>query len=312
MCVCVCVVSGAYDVMLCVCDLFHYTHTNTQVVPVPVKILNFRDRGETPNVNSDGSEQLTQGNLALHRRFFLFDRVSGLASNGDANPEVLSYASSVVVRIQMQPDSETNIYPPFVSIRYKQRRVSALLEGGSKAVSRVEFRMEYFDEDDGLRDARTALFSLAIIAVFCVWMFKLYVYQRTNMLVAFDGAFALRALVFLGATLGEFFFWMLFILDFYSFCFFKGQQTVFFLLPVEGSDLYGEHRAIMIIAFIGKLFHVILKLVTQIYSDIFFVDWEMPKGRDSKEENVSVWRKLMVFTRVCVCASVCVCVLMRV
>eukprot|EP01083_Nonionella_stella_P292993 996483_1 len=124
----------------------------------------------------------------------------------------------------------------------------------------------------------------------------------------FDLIFLLRSVVILSSVAADYFFWLLICVTGYCFVFFKGQGTVFFLLPEEGSGAESAFIAILWVVFVGKILDVVSRLLKQVQLDIFLIDWEQPRGfevdpnapfgtqseRGMKKSPVSVWRKLFV------------------
>lgn len=281
----------------------YYVDKDDAFFPVPIKVLNFIDEnGNEPNRGDNGQEWFSKGNLQLHRRFFLSDITTGKKALTDT-ADTITYAQSIVLRVEMQPDSTDKILPPVLSITYAQRKTNVILQGGTPAYAALEFRVEYHDSDQSIEDVKIAFFVIAMIAALLIAAGRMYISTKTNKIVNVDLSFILRLLLFCYSALADTFFWMIFCVDFYCFTFYKGQQTVFFLMPVRGSYLYTEHTDYIIVAFVGKALDLVYRLWSQIYSDVFFVDWEKPKnerrnesgsGESKDHGGVSVWRKLMV------------------
>ena len=59
------------------------------------------------------------------RRFFVYDTISGIDKvNGYKNntiPNVIRWASTIKVKITLDPDSEERIYTPYVEITYREK-----------------------------------------------------------------------------------------------------------------------------------------------------------------------------------------------
>ena len=97
---------------------------------------------------------------------------------------------------------------------------------------------------------------------------------------------------------------MLCCLTFYCWLFYKGQQTVYYLLPNAQGTEVSNLRAFIIVCFVAKAVDIAFQLYAQIQIDIFFMDWEKPKGwiegggvsddevHAGQPPTVSVWRKL--------------------
>ena len=284
----------------------YYIDQDNLYLPIPIKILNYKnDQNNYPNVKSNGQENFNEGNLILHRRFFLYDITSGIKTENSL-ATIITYAQDMVLRIKMQDGSTTKIYPPILSINYAQRELSSIQDTSSSSIySTINFQVEYRKSDQAIRNARTGLFITFFIIGFFMFLLRTIIWLKTNLIVTLDSSFIGRMIIFLYASLSDSFFWTVFFLDFYAFIFFKGQDTIHFLLPHQHSDLYTEHSTFITIAFFGKLLDLIYRLWKQTYNDIFFIDWEKPKNISideedhdddeiSDESSVSVWRKLMV------------------
>ena len=93
---------------------------NGNLIDVPVLITNFMDiNGQTPNQGSD------QSTWRLVRRFFMYDTKSGVEGPGNyvngGISTVVRYPQSVTITIQLDPNDNEMIYPPFLTITYRER-----------------------------------------------------------------------------------------------------------------------------------------------------------------------------------------------
>jgi len=123
----------------------------TVLYPLPVIISNYEEGGRRPNkiltdqkslqlgVGLDGAAALDK--VKLHRRFFLWDNVSGKklpdaskARAGQELPTVVRWAKYVELRITLQTDDpdtlnvdeSVRMYPPHLIIEYDQQMVSTV------------------------------------------------------------------------------------------------------------------------------------------------------------------------------------------
>jgi len=99
-------------------------------------------------------------------------------------------------------------------------------------------------------------------------------------------------------TLSSFLFWLLFAICCYWYLFFKGQKEVFVLVP--SIDDAQPFVTLLVLVLVGRIISVLDILWKQTNVDMFFIDWEKPRGRlvtrgGEKPVNtpVSVWRVLM-------------------
>jgi meckelin len=276
---------------------------NNQLYPMPVKITNVQIAdGATPNRDSQGDEEVDGENL-LTRRFYIVDSISGVAVP-NARPKVISYLKSAVLRVEMKGGSNTEIRPPLLVLTYGEREVHDILDGGDKQYSTVSFQVQYLKDTSGVWQAAYGLFGTCIVLSLFLVGRRLWVWQRKNgsEVLEVNLFMFVRFMVYLFSSLGDLFFIMICALTFYCWLFYKGQQTVYYLLPALDSDEVRMLRNFIIICFIAKLLDILFKLYNQIKIEIFFMDWEKSRGGDvlaSEEEgvsaasgSVSVWRKL--------------------
>lgn len=110
--------------------------------------------------------------------------------------------------------------------------------------------------------------------------------------------------VFFAVVAGTCFQWLLF---------YKQQTVVYRVLPSKSQE--SLLRALLITGFVFKIFDVIYILYSQIFVDVFFIDWERPRGRfetngqAGNESNVPVsivrtlfvaneWREIQTIRRI--------------
>ena len=107
----------------------------------------------------------------------------------------------------------------------------------------------------------------------------------------------LRAIAMLCAVFARVFFLLLLVTGSWISVAFKGQNSLFILMPRELDDLVWIFQVLLVCCFIAQLVHVIDLLYVQTQHDIFFIDWEQPRTTDpheggTKELPVSVWRTI--------------------
>lgn len=277
-------------------DLY-YVDAEEKLYPVSVKILNYEDgNNDQPNLDIDGDEDMEVGSLKLHRRFFVVDTQSG-ATSADGTPEIISYARKITLRVTMQSDSTELIYPPTLTVYYAQRRTSTIAEGGEYGDSYCDFQVIYVKDMGSFHTAVEVLFSFAIIFAVFFGSIKVFVYQKSNQIVTIDLSFFANAIIIFANELSSWFMYMLFFLTAYCFIFFKGQSTVYLLLPLESSRYLEDFEIFVIFIFVGKLGGLIQRVWGQCKAELFFVDWEEPRvlrPDGSEQLLVSTWRKLFV------------------
>ena len=252
-----------------------------------------------------------------HRRFFMYDNISSkdiTSTDCTTGCKMVAWARSIELKTRMISGSDNRINPPYLTITYEEREVErvSLVDSTRQSVSTVEFVQEYTKDLSTLWDAALALLVIALFWTAIKWYHRMFVWQRANSLQAVDLSFLVRMLVFAVGAMADTFFWLVFILSMYCLIFFKMQETAFFLLPERNSEEVDLLITFIVIAFVGKLLDILYMVWRQTNIDIFFIDWEKPRGtetemntspdiRDDQDEKddtietpmpVSVWRRL--------------------
>ncbi|EDO36269.1 predicted protein [Nematostella vectensis] len=274
-----------YDVYLKVQDPLMYA--------VPVLVENYKKSGVAVNANSD------QSRWQLSRRFFLVENIIG-RNTGSNKVEVIRYAESIEMSIRLR-SSDGEIYPPFIKIKYNSVEVKdeAIVEKTSKDVSfSVTYTMDLETID---RDTKTAIGCLSgLAAIFA--LVKVASWRRRHGSEAIDCSTLIKLLMYSFGTFSTMYFWILFGLSLQWLIFFKQQSVVYRLLPMGSQE--NLFRDLLIVAFTFKLLDLFHVIWSQISIDIFFMDWERPRGRITQpnqagesageESPVSIWRTFFV------------------
>ncbi|XP_070486756.1 meckelin isoform X3 [Equus przewalskii] len=203
----------------------------------------------------------------LTRRIFLVDALSGRENDLASQPRLLRVATQISLSIHLVPNTKNgNIYPPLITIAYNDIDVK---DPNSQSV-KVSFSVEY-EMNQGEAHVQTDT------------VMKFLVYYAGDL-----------ANVFFIITVGTGLYWLIF---------FKAQKSVSVLLPRPAQ----EERFVTYVgcAFALKALQFLHKLISQITIDIFFIDWERPKGKVLKAVEgeggvrsatvpVSIWRTYFV------------------
>ncbi|XP_053323888.1 meckelin [Spea bombifrons] len=259
--------------------------------PVPVRNLNlqyndvFVNQGD--NIN----------NWLLTRRIFLVDTLSGRENALTSLPRIIRLASKITISVSLVPNTfKGKIYLPLMTVEYTDVQV----QNPSSQTVKVSFSVHYeMQQSDSLVQANIAVGVLGGLAVLwsllktAAWKRRIgspFVDLQTSIhfLIFYAGALAN---VFLAVTIGTGFYWLIL---------FKGQQYVSVLLPLP-------HEEDSFVTYVGcafglKALQFLHKLLSQLTLDIFFIDWERPKGKMIKSEGgikssitpVSIWRTYFV------------------
>ncbi len=135
---------------------------------------------------------------------------------------------------------------------------------------------------------------------FIIFCFDLNAWIKRNHNQTLTFEFLGQLFVCLLNALSNVYFWLLFVLASFWFIGTKGQVRINVVMFTSSIELL----VLVVIAFVGKFFKMISILWSQTHMDVFFMDWEKPKGKLIKgAENVnnplagenlpvSVWRTL--------------------
>uniref|UniRef100_A0A8I3WSJ1 Transmembrane protein 67 n=1 Tax=Callithrix jacchus TaxID=9483 RepID=A0A8I3WSJ1_CALJA len=213
------------------------------------------------------NQDSNSGKWLLTRRIFLVDAVSGRENDLGSQPRVIRVATQISLSIRLVPNTiNGNIYPPLITIAYSDIDIK---DDNSQSV-KVSFSVTY-EMDHGEADIQTDT------------VMKFLVYYAGYL-----------ANVFFIITVGTGLYWLIF---------FKAQKSVSVLLPMPVQ----EERFVTYVgcAFALKALQFLHTLISQITIDIFFIDWERPKGKVLKAVEgeggvrsatvpVSIWRTYFV------------------
>lgn len=283
--------------------------------PCPVKINNYRQQENENAVKvNENRAILDETNDVLHRRFFLFDVVSGLETAEDTVPRVVRYASSIKLQIKTQQLETEAIQPPLLTIEYSERQPGAFYKSdGEKshlATDEIAFFAEYYGDTEEYWSLATSFFIFVIVVALFSCLVKLY---NKNRQPTFNGEGAesfgessARMLIYFMASFAACFFWFLYVNCAYWYIFFKLQDTVYVLLPKQETrygtdDDYYVFKFILQTCWVFQSLAILEIIYTQCNAEIFFMDWEKSTGKlvdenfvKTYDAPVSVWRTLLV------------------
>ncbi|XP_036193598.1 meckelin isoform X2 [Myotis myotis] len=213
------------------------------------------------------NQDSNSGKWLLTRRIFLVDALSGRENDLGNQPRLIRIATRISLSIHLVPNTKKgNIYPPLITIGYSDIDVK---DPNSQFV-KVSFSVEY---EMNQEEARIQTDTVMKFMVY-------YAGDLTN--------------VFVIITVATGLYWLIF---------FKAQKSVSVFLPTPTQ----EERFVTFVgcAFALKALQFLHKLVSQVTIDIFFIDWERPKGKVLKAVEgeggvrsaavpVSIWRTYFV------------------
>lgn len=278
-------------------DIYYkYTDENQQQYIWAVPVLNLNLQHNKMFVNQDSSS----GKWLLTRRIFLVDALSGRESDLGSQPRVIRVATQISVSIQLVPNTRSgNIYPPLITIAYRDVDIK---DPSSQSV-KVAFSVTYeMNQGEAFVQTDIALGVLGGLAVLSA-LLKTTGWKRRIGSPMVDLQAVMKFLVYYAGDLANVFFIITVGTGLYWLIFFKAQKSISVFLPVPAQ----EERFVTYVgcAFALKALQFLHKFVSQITIDIFFIDWERPKGKVLKAVEgeggvrsatvpVSIWRTYFV------------------
>ncbi|KAM6171620.1 meckelin isoform 1-T1 [Erethizon dorsatum] len=279
-----------YDVYL------EYTDENQRQNIWAVPVLNLNLQHYKIFVNQDSSS----AKWLLTRRIFLVDAVSGRENDLGNQPRVIRIATQISLSIHLVPDTKNgNIYPPLITIAYSDVDVKDPYSQFVKVSFSVKYEM---NQGEAFVQTDIALGVLGGLAVLSS-LLRTAGWKRRIGSPMIDLQTVMKFLAFYAGDLANVFFIITMGTGLYWLIFFKAQKSVSVLLPVPAQ----EERFVTYVgcAFALKALQFLHKLISQMTIDIFFIDWERPKGKVLKAVEgeggvrsatvpVSVWRTYFV------------------
>ncbi|XP_064123966.1 meckelin isoform X4 [Loxodonta africana] len=280
-----------YDVFL------EYTDENQHEYIWAVPVLNLNLQHNKLFVNQDSSS----AKWLLTRRIFLVDAVSGRENDLRGQPRVIRIATQISLSsIHLVPNTKNgNIYPPLITIAYSDIDINDPNLQSMKVSFSVNYEMNQGEAHVQTDIALGVLGGLAVL----LSLLKTAGWKRRIGSPMIDLQTVMKFLVYYAGDLANVFFIITAGMGLYWLIFFKAQKSVSVLLPTPAQ----EERFITYVgcAFALKALQFLQKLISQVTIDIFFIDWERPKGKVLKAVEgeggvrsatvpVSIWRTYFV------------------
>ncbi|XP_033011462.1 meckelin-like isoform X1 [Lacerta agilis] len=280
-----------YDVFL-----EYYDEEDGQKYLWAVPVLNLNLQYNEMFVNRGSN----MNNWLLTRRMFLVDTLSGQENDLGNQPRIIRIASEITISIRLVPNTQKGaIYPPLITIAYSD----VLVQNPSAENVVVSFSVNYeMNQSEARIQTDIALGVLGGLAV--LWsLLKTAGWKRRIGSPMIDLQTVLKFLLFYSGDLANVFFIISVGTGIYWLIFFKAQQYVSVLLPLPSQE--DNFVSYIGCAFALKALQFLHLLVSQLTVDIFFIDWERPKGKVLKAvegENgirsisapVSIWRTYFI------------------
>jgi len=315
-------VNDAYD------KLGNLRTDGIHLFPIPIVITNYQEGSQKPNeaVLSGTSVWDLLDTVVLHRRFFLWDNLSGKkipdttttqnSAGSTSTMVVVRWAKQIQLKVRLQQDNPSTsvnealrIYPPVFVIQYEQQVTSTIPQGyvsmnsagQSLRYPKVSFSSTYSKDLSSYWRTMMILFIVYNIVMVMYLGLKFSIRNQSTSVTVSGMAADLLGVI------GEFYFWWLVAMTGYWFCFYKLQAVVKEMLPTNNPPQ--EYLSIVIAAVVCKVMQIGLLIYEQCQVDIFFIDWEKERTSDRTSSaqpgevpdlpNVSVWRTIFMANEWC-------------
>uniref|UniRef100_A0A8C7CZM9 Transmembrane protein 67 n=1 Tax=Oncorhynchus kisutch TaxID=8019 RepID=A0A8C7CZM9_ONCKI len=263
----------------------------------------------TRNLNQEYNRKfINQGNLNdwyLSRRVLLVDTLSGREKSLGSLPKVIRIASSIRIGFQLVPGTQKGqVFPPLLSVTYSDVLITAP-NTQTVSVTHTHIPDPTMDQTEAHMKTDIALGVLGGVSVLYS-LVKTASWKRRIGSPLIDMETVLKFLLFYAGDLANVFFFITVGTGLYWLIFYKAQHFVSVLLPLPGLQ---EERFVAYVgsAFALKTVQFLHKLIQQLSVDIFFIDWERPRGKANKTiqgngngeakhspSPVSIWRTYFV------------------
>ncbi|XP_061852025.1 meckelin isoform X5 [Colius striatus] len=278
-------------------DLFlEYNGDNGQEKLWAVPVLNLNLQYNEMFVNQGSN----MNNWLLTRRFFLVDALSGKENDLGKLPRVIRIASKITISIRLVSHTQRGtIYPPLLTIAYTDMPV----QNPETQSVMVSFSVNYeMNQSEAQVQTDITLGVLGGLGV--LWsLLKTAGWKRQTGNSIIDLQTIFKFLLFYAGDLANVFFIITVGTGIYWLVFFKAQQFVSVLLPLPSQE--EDFVTYIACAFSLKALQFLQLLVSQLTVDVFFIDWERPKGKvvkavegegvtKSATAPVSIWRTYFI------------------
>ncbi|XP_042317912.1 meckelin isoform X2 [Sceloporus undulatus] len=280
-----------YDVFL-----EYYDEEDKQQYLWAVPVLNLNLQYNEVFINKGSN----MNNWLLTRRMFLVDTLSGQENDLGNQPRIIRIASEITISIRLVPNTQRGaIYPPLIIIAYSD----VLVQNPNTESVLVSFSVDYeMNQSEARIQTDIALGVLGGLAV--LWsLLRTAGWKRRIGSPLIDLQTVLKFLLFYAGDLANVFFVISVGTGIYWLVFFKAQQFVSVLLPLPSQE--DNFVSYLGCAFTLKALQFLHLLFSQLTIDIFFIDWERPRGKVLKAVEgesgirsisapVSIWRTYFI------------------
>lgn len=286
-----------YDTVFYEMYLNYFDEKENSMKRLPIPILNENIRKDKSAINTG-----SQSNWQLTKRFFLFDNLSGKQSVSSFS-SVVRYAEKIQLRLKKRDGSiDGLIYPPLIIISYGE--VSFENFHSLQFVS-VKLLINYsMDFSHAKKNLSIAVGVMSLFAV--LWsLLESYKWGKRCGKVGIDLSGIVRLLLILCGNIANVLVLVIFSTCLYWTLIFKKQDVAFLFLPTTEEEYLIKQY--LISAFALKVMHLVYIMYEQMTIDLFLVDWEKPRARNTiphpklskkddveettlNDQPVSIWR----------------------
>lgn len=262
----------------------YFVNTDGSLYPVPLIVENFRDSaGDAPNdAGKEDSYWYGVDDLSvtgvLTRRFFLFDNLSGRKDSYTASPTVVRVLSRAGVHLHIRNEDgyPSKILPPTLAIKYEEVDFSDPLAAHSV---KTEFGISYSlnNGDKSYGDGYSYWFAMVLCLGLTLLGVRAYRFMRANQITDIGCSVIGDALMIFFRAAGHVFGPCYLAMTLYWYILFKIQGEVVTVMP-EDAEL-DDMWLYWSLSFAGVVIGTISIIFKQVGADIFFIDWEPPRGR---------------------------------
>lgn len=286
-----------YDTIFYEMFLNYFDSKIKRFVNYPLPVLNKDIKKEKVHIN-----KLSRSKWQLTRRFFLFDNLAGKEHNPSKRSDSffsVRYVKKIefIVRKRLG-DEDGFIYPPLVVLSYGEMSSQSQLNSIS-----IELKVKY--SMDFRTSKQNISISVGVMSVFAVlWsLLETYKWGKRCGKVGVDMSGIVRLLLILCGNMANIMFLVMFCTCLYWTLIFKRQDVAFLFLPTTDEEYLIKQY--LISSFSLKSIHLFYVLYEQMTIDLFLVDWEKPRARNTiphpklqkskgddikAEQPVSIWR----------------------
>lgn len=214
----------------------------------------------------------------------MYDTVSGIDDVGgyrrNDNPQIVRYAQSVKLSVELALDEEGKIHKPILEITYWEQTRNLIEHTTTEPCT---FLVDYYQTVTFSGYFWTILLSIVVIVMLCCFGIRLNSFTTRNPSSRIDNQTYKKLLahtILYESTniFSKYTIYTVFSISMVWFLFYKWADNVSYMLPSlytnEGQIVYSGLRWLFFATLVTKTLAIILKILEQSRADIFIMDWE--------------------------------------